>query len=94
MADTNHSAHESRHAYDDPQLDAKGFLLTVMRDSTVPITQRIKAAEAVAPYFTPRPGESRHYPCVDYHCKIVIEGIPPAALSLRQGKEPSRLLKI
>src|SRR5262249_52919265 len=65
--------------------------LAVMHDCTVPITQRVKAAEAVAPYFMPRPGESRYYPCVDYHCKIVIEGIPPEALSLRQGQEPRTL---
>src|SRR5262249_42533928 len=32
-------------------------------------------------YFTPRPGETRHYPCVDYHCTVVIPDNP----ALRQG---------
>ena len=94
MADTNQStkAHEpAPPAYDAPDLSPKEFLLAVMRSNRLPLSERVKAAEAVAPYFMPRPGESRYYPCVDYHCKIVIEGIPPEALSLRQGQEPRTL---
>jgi hypothetical protein len=93
MADTNPSprteAHEPpRHAYDDPTLSPKEFLLAVMHAKHLPIAERIKAAEAVAPYFMPRPGESRYYTCVDYHCKIIIKGIPSDHPLMRQGSTP------
>ena len=38
------------HAYDDPSLDPKQFLLAVMRDKDVAMHDRVRAAEAVAPF--------------------------------------------
>jgi hypothetical protein len=45
------------HAYDNPELSAKEFLLAVMRDRDVPMYLRLKAAHAVASYTEhgPRP---------------------------------------
>ena len=45
------------HAYNDPNLSPKEFLLAVMRDPSQPMATRIKAARDVAPYFiaAPRP---------------------------------------
>ena len=46
------------HAYDDPSIDAKEFLLRAMRSKHLPLSQRIKAARDVATYFVlppPRP---------------------------------------
>ena len=93
MTDTDQpkefKAHEPelppRHAYNDPDLSPKEFLIAVMRSTHLPITIRIKAAEAAAPYFTPRPGEARHYPCVDAHLTYVIPDYP----SLREACEPT-----
>ena len=73
------------HAYNDPDLSPKEFLLAVMRSQHLPLSFRIKAAEAAAPYFTPRPGEARHYPCVGYHLTYVIPDNP----ALREALEPS-----
>ena len=72
----NPDAEPPSHPCDDPSLDARGFLLAVMHDRTFPLSVRMKAAEGALPYFAPRPNESRHYDCVPYHCRIVIEGIP------------------
>ena len=93
MTDTDQpkefKAHEPelppRHAYNDPDLSPKEFLLAVMRSQHLPLSFRIKAAEAAAPYFTPRPGEARHYPCVGYHLTYVIPDNP----ALREALEPS-----
>jgi hypothetical protein len=93
MTDTDQpkefKAHEPklppRHAYDEPNLSPKQFLLAVMRSQHLPLTIRIKAAEGAAPYFTPRRGETRHYPCVDAHITYVIGDNP----SLREALEPS-----
>jgi hypothetical protein len=78
------NAEPPRYAYNDPDLSPKEFLIAVMRSTHLPITIRIKAAEAAAPYFTPRPGEARHYPCVDAHLTYVIPDYP----SLREACEP------
>jgi hypothetical protein len=45
------------HAYNDPNLSPKEFLLAVMRDPSQPMATRITAARDVAPYFiaAPRP---------------------------------------
>jgi hypothetical protein len=80
----NSDADLPSHACDNPDLNALEFLLAVMHDRTFPLSVRMKAAEGAAPYFTPRPGNSRHYPCVGYHLTYVI----PDNLSLRQGHEP------
>jgi hypothetical protein len=45
------------HAYDDPNLSAKEFLLAVMHDRTLPLATRIKAASAAAPYFPSKQNE-------------------------------------
>ena len=74
-----------RHAYDEPNLSPKQFLLAVMRSQHLPLTIRIKAAEGAAPYFTPRRGETRHYPCVDAHIEYVIGD----NLALREALKPS-----
>src|SRR5262245_29509875 len=88
MVDTNHSvrsvaeptknpdAEPPRHPCNDPDLGPLEFLLAVMREPTFPISVRIKAAEAAAPYLTPRPGESRHYPCVGHHLTYIIPCFP------------------
>src|SRR5262249_6200019 len=73
------------HSCDDPDLSAREFLLRVMRDTTLPLTTRIKAASAVAPYFTDPA------PVPPIACRIIIEGIPPEYLSMRQGSSPRTL---
>jgi hypothetical protein len=40
---------ESAHAYDNPTIKPKEFLLAVMRDQTVPLAQRIEAAGKALP---------------------------------------------
>jgi hypothetical protein len=47
------------HAYDNPELSAKEFLLAVMRDRDVPLYLRLKAAKAVAPYTVQVPEPER-----------------------------------
>ena len=85
-------AHEPEpHAYDAPGLTLKEFLLAVMRDTTLPLSTRINAAAAALPYFTPRPGESRHYESVPYHIKYIIGGIPPEALEGKNRNQQSFL---
>jgi hypothetical protein len=73
-----------RHPCDNPDLNALEFLLAVMHDPTFPIAIRVKAAEGAAPYFTPRPGEARVYPCVDAHLTYIIPDHP----RLREALEP------
>jgi hypothetical protein len=54
--------------HDDPSTQAKEFLYAVMRDTTLPIRDRIKAASklmAIEPDGPPKPT-----------CKIIIEGFP------------------
>ena len=72
----NPDAKPPEHACDNPDLNALEFLLAVMHDRTFPLSVRMKAAEGAVPYFTPRAGETRHYPCVDYHCTYVIPDNP------------------
>ena len=97
MADQNHSPKQKEfghytpsggHAYNDPSLGPLEFLLAVVRDTTLPITVRVKAAEGAAPYFAPRPGESRHYPCVGHHLEYIIGDNHRLHHALRQSQEP------
>src|SRR5262245_9741424 len=55
---TDKDTAQKAHAYDAPGLSGKEFLYAVMRDPTLPITQRIKAADklmAIEPNRPPRP---------------------------------------
>jgi hypothetical protein len=79
------NAEPPTYAYNDPDLSPKEFLLAVMRSTHLPLSLRIKAAEGAAPYFTPRPSESRHYECVDAHLTYIIGDNP----ALREACEPS-----
>ena len=45
----------SHHAYDNPGLDAKGFLLAIMHDKDVPLHVRMDAAIKLAPYVAQEP---------------------------------------
>jgi hypothetical protein len=56
-----------------------------MRSQHLPLSLRIKAAEGAAPYFIPRPGEARRYPCVDHHLTYIISDNP----LLREALAPS-----
>jgi hypothetical protein len=75
------------HAYNDPDLGPLEFLLAVMRDTTLPITVRIQAAAAVAPFVTPRPG-ARRYNCVGHHLEYIIGPNLPLHEVLRQDHGP------
>src|SRR5262245_60342477 len=58
MTDKDTAQNEPAHACDAPGLSGKEFLYAVMRDPTLPITQRIKAAGklmAIEPNGPPRP---------------------------------------
>jgi hypothetical protein len=68
------------HAYNDPDLGPVEFLLAVMRAQHLPMSVRISAASAAAPYTTPRPCVSRPHPCLTY--------IIPDNPSLREPYEP------
>ena len=52
---------ETPHPYDNPRLDPMSFLLAVMRDRTVPISQRIQAAAYLMP-LTEHPLKARREP--------------------------------
>src|SRR5215471_9895599 len=99
MADQNHEptirtvasiTREGRgpqtHAYNDPNLSAKEFLLAVMHDTTLPLSTRIKAARDVAPYFIAAPR-----PVAPITCRIIIpsldEFIPGSGAEPRTLKE-------
>jgi hypothetical protein len=43
------------HEYDDPSLDAVGFLLAVMRDTTLSLAIRMDAANKLLPVYRPPP---------------------------------------
>src|SRR5262245_27410155 len=94
MVDTDQSPSAQqtshRYAYDDPSLDAKGFLLAVMRSKHLPLSIRIKAAEGAAPYFTPCPGESRRYPCVSPHLTYIIGDNPSLRHHVPSTKDPEQ----
>jgi len=79
-----HNSTPPRHAYDEPNLSPKEFLLAVMRSQHLPLTIRIKAAEGAAPYFTRRPGKTHVHPCVDAHLTYIIPDHP----RLREAYEP------
>jgi hypothetical protein len=95
MSDTNQSpprqtesatAQGTEHACDDPKLTGKQFLYAVMRDRTLPLRTRIRAAGKlmhIEPDGPPKP-----------RCTIVIEGFPSDAVHTRtpesQSFSPSR----
>jgi hypothetical protein len=74
------------HAYDDPNLSAKEFLLTVMRDTTLPLSTRIKAARDVRPYFIADPR-----PVAPVTCRIIIPSLDEEFI-LGSGQGPSALM--
>jgi hypothetical protein len=43
------------HEYDDPSLDAVGFLLAVMHDQTLSLAVRVDAAHKLLPIYRPPP---------------------------------------
>jgi hypothetical protein len=49
----------SDHAYDDPNISAKDFLIAVMHDPTVPLRLRMTAADKVAPFMHPSLPQNR-----------------------------------
>jgi hypothetical protein len=51
MSTTSPASHE----YDDPSLDAVGFLLAVMRDTTLSLAIRMDAANKLLPIYRPPP---------------------------------------
>src|SRR5262249_25882675 len=69
------------HAYNNPNLSPKEFLLAVMHDTTLPLSTRIKAARDVAPYFIAAPR-----PVAPVTCKIIIPSLDE--FILRQGEVP------
>jgi hypothetical protein len=54
------------HAYDNPSLNAKQFLFCVMRDPTVALELRMRAAELLRPLLEPWDTPSRDAPVVTY----------------------------
>jgi hypothetical protein len=67
---------ESQHAYDDPDIDPKGFLLAVMHDKRLPVTTRMEAATKVSVYIYPRLAQVDQE--INAGVRIRIEGgLPP-----------------
>jgi hypothetical protein len=60
------------HAYDDPDLSPKDFMLAVMRDTTLPIQTRVKAAAYLLPLTEHQPRTVVHGSMIT----IVIGGMP------------------
>lgn len=58
------------HAYDDPDLSAVQFLLAVMRDQSVPLYLRMKAAHVVAPYEHHAPAPVQVIPNLDLMSEV------------------------
>jgi hypothetical protein len=83
MADKSQSppkqTESTPHACDAPGLSGTQFLYSIMRDRTLDLRTRIKAASklmAIEPDGPPKP-----------RCKMIIGGIPPEYLAERQGQE-------
>jgi hypothetical protein len=87
MSDTNQSPRQTeseahqQHAYDNPRLSGKGFLLAVMRDPQLPIRDRIKAASALLRIY-PHDWDP---PAFTYR----IGGIPDCSLSTSSDPGPT-----
>jgi hypothetical protein len=67
---------EDDHAYNEPELSPKEFLLAVMHDRRVPLTARMDAAAKVAVFEHPRLAQVSQD--MNAAVKIIIEGGLPA----------------
>jgi hypothetical protein len=88
MPDDTDTTSTTNHLYDNPDLNSLEFLEAVMRSPELDINDRIKAADALLPYYQPKP---KPQPSIrplytngipgdqDVTIKIVIGGLPPDA---------------
>jgi len=67
---------EEDHAYNDPELSPKQFLIAVMRDRRVPLTARMEAAAKVSVFEHPRLAQVSQD--INAGVRIIIEGGLPA----------------